>query len=129
MINISNDQTQIKHFIQGELREKTILPYQNKIVIPYFIYIDDFEINNPLGPHVSVHSISAIYYSFPLTNQSKLVNKYFAALIKAVDMNNFDNYSCLYKLMCQINDFEVNGIIIDTPCGTRGSFYIRIISR
>ncbi|KAF0743250.1 Uncharacterized protein FWK35_00014952 [Aphis craccivora] len=95
LINISNDQTQIKHFIQGELKEKTILPYQNKIVIPYFIYIDDFEINNPLGPHVSVHSISAIYYSFPLTNQSKL-------------------------LMCQINDFEVNGIIIDTPCGTRG---------
>lgn len=74
LINNSSDQTQIKHFVQGELWKKKMLPYQNKIVIPYFMYIDDFEINNPLGFHVSVHSISAIYNSFPLTDQSKLVN-------------------------------------------------------
>jgi len=38
---------------------------KNKIVIPYFMYIDDFEINNPLGSHASVHSVSAIYDGFP----------------------------------------------------------------
>jgi hypothetical protein len=124
LINNSNEQTQIKHFIQGELWKKKILPYQNKILIPYFMYIDDFEINNPLGSHASVHSISAIYYSFPLTDQSKLVNIYLAALIKAVDMKHFGNDSCLNKLICQINDLEVNGFIIDTPCGTKEVHFI-----
>ncbi|KAL4131365.1 hypothetical protein QTP88_008688 [Uroleucon formosanum] len=53
------------------------------------MYIDDFEINNPLGSHASVHSISAIYYSFPLSDQSKLLNIHLAALIKAADVKDF----------------------------------------
>lgn len=108
----SNNKTQIKHFIQGQLWKDKIAPYQNKIVIPYFMYIDDFEINNQLGSHASVHSISAIYYSFPLSDQSRLKNIYLAALIKAVDMKNFGNDLCLNKLINQINDLEINGINI-----------------
>lgn len=42
----------------------------------------------------SVHSVSVIYYSFPLTDQSKLVNIYLAALIKSVDTKDFGNDSC-----------------------------------
>jgi len=88
------------------------------------MYIDDFEINNPLGSHASVHSISAIYYSFPLSDQSQLKNIYFAALIKAVDIKDFGNDLCLNKLINQINDIEVNGIDIVTPNGTQKVHFI-----
>lgn len=47
LTNNPNNGTQIKNFVQGKLWAEKILPYQNKITIPYFMYIDDFEINNP----------------------------------------------------------------------------------
>jgi len=77
------------------------------------MYIDDFEINNPLSSHASVHSISAIYYSFPLIDQSKPVN-----------MKDFGNDLCLNKLIYQINDLEVNCIVIDTQCGPKKVHFI-----
>lgn len=88
------------------------------------MYIDDFEVNNPLGSHSSVHTISAIYYSFSLSDQSKLINIHLAALMKAVDLKKFGNNLCLCKLIHQINDLEVNGINIVTPNGTKQIHFI-----
>jgi len=62
----------IKHFVHGKQWKEKVSLFNNKIVIPYFMYIDDFEINNQLGSHASVQSLAAIYYSFPLLDQSKL---------------------------------------------------------
>lgn len=64
------------NFVQGSLWKSKVQLYPGKILIPYFIYIDDFELNNPLGTHTKVHSICGIYYSFPsLPNvNSKLEN-------------------------------------------------------
>lgn len=45
--------------------------------------MDEFEINNPLGSHSTFQSVSAVYYSFPLAeNSSKLTNIFLAALVK-----------------------------------------------
>lgn len=93
----------IKNFVQGSLWQEKISQYQNKIVVPYFMYINDFELNNPLGSHASFHSLSAIYYSFPLSDQSKLSNINLAALIKTVDMKDFGNNLCLKTLIQELN--------------------------
>lgn len=39
--------------------------YTNKIVIPYFLYFDDYKINNPLGSHAGEHKLCGGYYSCP----------------------------------------------------------------
>lgn len=67
--------------MQGSLWKEKLSQYQNKIAVPYFMYIDDFELNNPLGSHASFNSLSAIYYSFPLSDQSKLFNIHLAESI------------------------------------------------
>jgi hypothetical protein len=51
------------------------------------MYIDDFETNNPLGSKSTYHAISAVYCSFPLSeNSSKLTNIFLASLIKSNDI-------------------------------------------
>jgi len=40
------------------------------------------------------HAIFAIYYSFPLSDQSKLNNIFLAALIKSQDMKLYRNDMC-----------------------------------
>lgn len=67
------------NFIQGELWKSKVQLYPGKILIPFFLYMDDFEINNPLGSHSGVHSICNVYYSFPCSNieNSELDNVFF----------------------------------------------------
>jgi hypothetical protein len=77
--------------------------------------MDDVEINNLLGSHSMNQSISALYYSFPLAeNSSKLSNIFLAALIKTIDYKKFGNELCLRKLITEINIFEKEEINITT---------------
>jgi len=76
------------------------------------------EINNLLGSHSMAQSISAIYYSFPLVeNSSKLSNIFLAALIKSKDYKQFGNEPCLKHLINEINILEKEGIKITTKNG------------
>lgn len=61
---LSND-SNTSNFIQGNLWQQKISNYsQEKIFIPYFLYIDDVEINKPLRSHSMVQKMSAIYLVF-----------------------------------------------------------------
>ncbi|KAF0712429.1 Uncharacterized protein FWK35_00025978 [Aphis craccivora] len=40
-------------FFKFHLWKHKISQHSDKIIIPYFLYFDDFEINNPLGSHSS----------------------------------------------------------------------------
>jgi len=87
--------------------------------------MDDVEINNPLGSHAMSQSISAIYYSFPLAeNSSQLSNIFLAALIKTTDYKKFGNEPCLTHLIQEINVLEKEGIIVTTPSG---EFHVHFI--
>ena len=50
----------LSNFVQGDLWKQKIMKYGANITIPYFLYIDDLQINNPLGSHAK--SIASIYY-------------------------------------------------------------------
>lgn len=53
----------------------------------FFMYVDDVELNNPLGSKSMCHSLLAVYYSFPLSeHNSKLNNIFLTALIKSRDV-------------------------------------------
>jgi len=104
---------------------KKISQYEEKIAIPYFLFIDDFEINNPLGSHANFQSIAAFYYSFPLLkNNSKLSNIFLAALIKSVDLKEFGNDPCLIQLIDEINYLEKEGLTIFTNFGKFHVYFI-----
>jgi len=123
LMNSSNN-TVLVHFVQGALWKDKIASYNNKIVIPYFLYADDFEVNNSLSSHSSCHSICAIYYSFPLSDQSKLCNIFIAALLKSVDMKQFGNDLCLQTLIHELNKLEVDGIFILTKECLKNVYFV-----
>ncbi|KYM96683.1 hypothetical protein ALC62_12647 [Cyphomyrmex costatus] len=102
------------NFVQGKLWKQKTKLYPNKTVMPYFLYIDDVEINNPLGSHSKVHSICNIYYSFPCfpMDESKLENVFLAAVIKSIDVKNHGNDKCFESLINELKYLEVNGIDI-----------------
>lgn len=89
------------------------------------MYIDDFEINNPLGSNANFQSISALYYSFPLSkNSSKLSEIFLAALIKAKDLKNFGNDLCFQHLVNELNCLERDDISINTSSGKNNVHFI-----
>jgi len=122
--SVSNENYNLSNFVQGSLWKK-ILSFQNKLVMPFFIYIDDYEINNPLGSKSMCHSISAVYYSFPLIEQSsKLTHIFLAALLKSKDLKSFGNDLCLKKLIEDLNSLEEDGLIINTSDGPKLVYFI-----
>ncbi|XP_022168088.1 uncharacterized protein LOC111032164 [Myzus persicae] len=89
--------------------------YPGKTLIPYILYVDDFEINNPLGSNASKHSICNLYYSFPCLpmEESRLENIFYAAITKTSDLKQFGNEKCFECLIDELKDLEINGIDIN----------------
>jgi len=122
---VSDENCHMTNFIQGSLWKEKIALYHNKIVVPFFMYIDDFEINNPLGSKSMKHAVSAVYYSFPLNEQSsKLNNIFLAALLKSHDLKSYGNDLCFKQLVEEFNSLEKNGILIYTPDGPKTVHFI-----
>lgn len=99
------------NFLNCELWKQKMLLHPNKLVIPYFLYSDEFEVNNPLGPHSS--SILGVYYSFPTVPhwlRSNLKNIFIAALFNSKDLKSLGNDQVFYKLIDELIDLENNGV-------------------
>ncbi|KAJ8671615.1 hypothetical protein QAD02_002874 [Eretmocerus hayati] len=65
MTHLYSDNNVLSNLIQGEgWRKKMICLYIDKIVIPFLIYLGEFEINDPLGSHRGIHKLFGIYCSF-----------------------------------------------------------------
>lgn len=104
------------NFIQGNLWQKKVAKYKSgEICIPFFLYFDDFEINNPLGTHCQ--SICGIYYSFPLSECSELDHIFLAGFVKSQDIKVFGNELCFKYLINQLNEMENEGLILNTADG------------
>lgn len=101
----------LRHFIQGKLWQEKRMMYQGKIIIPFFLYADEFEVNNPLGSHTGTQSVTAFYYSFPLLeNLSKLNQIHLAALIKSQNVKYYGNDLTMNELIKNITLLETEGI-------------------
>lgn len=101
----------ITNFIQGSLWKEKIISYQNKIVMPFFMYIDDVELNNPLSSISICHSLSAVYYSLCEFSKSFSANCYcrFCKAPKSI-MHNLskENSSLLRNFINYTEDLETN---------------------
>ena len=109
----------ISNFIQGDLWKTKKVTYPNDILVPYFLYSDDAELNNPLGSHAGQQSICFFYYSFPClpNHNSKSENVFLAAAVKTRDIKEYGPNKCLQPLVSELIDLEVDGLNIKTPIG------------
>lgn len=60
-LDSTNDSGILSNFIHGSVWKKKKESFEGKLVIPYLLYADDFEINNPLGSKAGKHCIAATY--------------------------------------------------------------------
>lgn len=121
MKTVFNSMETSAHFIQcSHWREKVkSFDEEEKIVISYFIYIYDAEVNNPLGSHCD--PVSFVYYSFPVIEDCEI---YLAAVFKGKDYKEFVNEKCLFGLVRELNKLEQNGIEIQTSEGKKTVFFV-----
>ncbi|XP_055902990.1 uncharacterized protein LOC129939135 [Eupeodes corollae] len=118
---ILSDESNTSHYIKRKAwqHKRNLFP-ANEIIIPYFVYMDDAEINNPLGSHAD--PISFVYYSFPVTpDQSDI---FLAALFKSRDYKMFGNKKCLHSLVNKMIFLEKNGIEISTSQGIKKVYFV-----
>ncbi|XP_062534306.1 uncharacterized protein LOC134203444 [Armigeres subalbatus] len=116
-MNNLKQNSNLQNFVNGALYRSVEEKYAGKIVIPVFLYSDEFEINDPLSAHNKRHSICALYYSFPtLPNQytAKLSNIFIAGAIKKVDISEHGIDKLIQHVVTSFQDIESNGIVIHT---------------
>lgn len=87
--------------------------YGDGIVIPIFLFYDDFEINNPLGSHAGIHKLGAAYILLagtPLKYHSTLDNIFLALLCHSSDRTTHGNRATFNILFEELKFLETNGI-------------------
>lgn len=120
LTDIEEEKFPENHFINRKLwKEKSkSFSESNKIVLPIFLYIDDAEVNNPLGSHCE--PITFLYYSFPVVKNSEIL---LAAVINSKDYKKYDNEKCLSKLVEDLIILE-EGVNIKT---SKGDKYVHFV--
>ncbi|KAL5241878.1 hypothetical protein ACI65C_009288 [Semiaphis heraclei] len=119
--NSLNTESDMTNFINTQLwKEKiSLINKGDSILIPYFLYFDDFEINNPLGSHSS--SVLGVYYSFPSAPEFlrySLNSIFVAALFNTKDVKSIGNDNTFFKLVEEINELENIDVNIRSPFAT-----------
>jgi len=105
----------ISSFIQSQLWKEKLRMNQNKIILPLFLYFDDFEVNNPLGSHAGSQKLGAVYVSLsclPPELSSSLNNIFLASLFKSDDKKCYGNRIIFYNLITELNYLKDTGITI-----------------
>lgn len=94
-------------YIQSEVWKEKCRNNPGKIVIPFFLYFDEYETANPLGSHAGKKKVGAVYVSFgscfPPEFSSCLNYIFLAQLFNANDKKTFGNKIIFKQLIAEIN--------------------------
>ncbi|XP_058974396.1 uncharacterized protein LOC131800730 [Musca domestica] len=103
----------LSNFVCGEIFRTKLINMQKQYVIPFILYFDDYEINNPLGSHK--YSICAAYYIFPNIPQhlqSKLDFIFHFGFIKTSSYKALGNEKTFIHLVNEVKYLEEIGLDI-----------------
>lgn len=95
-------------------KENTLLSAE-EITLPLLLYIDDFEVCNPLGTSWKKHKITAVSWvlaNVPPQFRATLKSIYLAVLCKAVDVKKYGYEVVLEPLLKDLVQLEEEGIFI-----------------
>lgn len=106
--------TQYSSFKDGRIFQKNVF-FCEEDRIRIILYIDDFEVCNPLGTSRKKHKITAVYWmlgNIPSQGQSTLTSIYLAVLCKAVDTKTFGYEKILEPLLTDLRTLERDGLFV-----------------
>ncbi|KAF0706641.1 SAM domain-containing protein, partial [Aphis craccivora] len=106
----------LMNFTQGSVWQEKLKSYQSQIVLPIFLFFDDYEIGNPLESHSGIHKLGAVYMSIPCLpphRQSSLSNIFLALLFHSSDRQKFGNNVIFRPLINELNFLRTTGIDFD----------------
>ncbi|XP_037401910.1 uncharacterized protein LOC119265406 isoform X2 [Pygocentrus nattereri] len=86
-----------------------------ELKLPLVVYIDDFEVCNPLGTSRKKHKVTAVYWVFadiPATLRSTLTSIYLAVLCKTADVNQYGYPKVMEPLLRDLKSLEDDGIFV-----------------
>lgn len=113
--SISSENNCISNFVQSQLWHSKLLKNPEKILLPLFLFFDDFEINNALGSHAGNNKLGAVYVSMPCLPpelSSSIENIFLVQLFKSSDRQEFGNELIFAELISELNFLEDVGIDI-----------------
>ncbi|KAJ8666912.1 hypothetical protein QAD02_008574 [Eretmocerus hayati] len=117
-----NDKVFITNLVQGDLLKDLPLIGPDRIMIPLTIAFDEYEPNNPLGPHRGISKCGAMYVSIPCLPpeyQSKVENIFLLLLFNSLDRVVYSNKIVFTKAIEELNLLYTEGIILDLPSGPK----------
>ena len=111
----------ISNFIQGDLWKEKIKNYsENDIVLPMFVFFDDFEPGNLVGSHSGIQKMGGVYVSIPCIPpeyRGSLDNLFCALMFHSKHRKEFGNDAVFQVLIEELEFLQTNGIIIPLPEG------------
>lgn len=111
-----NTSNSLSSFVQSPIWISKLNKNSNKIVLPIFLFFDDFEITNPLGSHSGSQKLRALYFSLPCLPPElsfSIENIFLAALFKTDDRSEFGNRAIFKHIIDKLNCLENIGIVIN----------------
>ncbi|KAJ8670540.1 hypothetical protein QAD02_001799 [Eretmocerus hayati] len=115
MKNRLDDEIFINSIIQNEVLRKVSLIGPDKITIPLTIAFDEYEPNNPLGPHRGISKCGAMNVSIPCLPpeyQSKIEKIFLLLLFNALDRVVYSNKVVSVRAIEELNKLCTDGITL-----------------
>lgn len=112
--NINIDDGVLRNVVNGTLW-KTQTENVTGIVIPLYVFYDDFESGNPLGSHAGKHKIGAVYScigTVPPQYASRLENVFLTLLFYSNQRSKFGNQKVFTPLLSELKFLETTGLNI-----------------
>lgn len=118
----------LENFIQGSYWKEVVQRHRGKIVMPLFLYYDDYETGNVLGSRSGHHKLGAVYLMIPCLPPcriSSLNNIFLFLLFHSSDRVQFGNHVIFRCVIDELNYLSRQGIELDVP-GFTGKIYFEL---
>ena len=115
--------------MQGKLWQRKYGYLEDKIVLPIFIYYDDFEPGNAMGSHAGEQKLGGIYMSLPFLPPhlvAKLSNIFVLSICYSKHRKIFGYRVIFKKIVEEINSLSMDGIVLNID-GREVRVYFRCV--
>lgn len=123
---INSDHSLLSNFIQGRYWREKLLRHPGKTILPIFIFVDEFEVTNPIGPSKTVHKLGGAYMTMPCIPphlRSKLKYVFVVLLFHSADRKTFGNEAVFRLLIKELNELATEGIEFKINSFSRTIFF------
>ncbi|KAL7292585.1 hypothetical protein TKK_0013717 [Trichogramma kaykai] len=105
----------ISNVMQAKFWKKFVEPL-NELILPFYVYHDDLEVGNALGPHAGTNKFGCTYASLgclPPIIASQLDSIFFVFLDRSEVAKKVGNYEIFKHLINELNFLRNTGIVIN----------------